>query len=506
MAKKIIGDDLVKVTKNQDPRSIMTILAWGDEVELIGEDGNFFKIEMSYYKDVSGIISKITGIGFIKKKTSLHDPESVNILRISFVDVQQGDGMVIQTPKGRLILIDGGDNELFARYMARRFPNSSKDNPLDIEAIIVTHGDADHFAGLSEIYNSEKNENKLNRLFIHPHRVYHNGIVKGPSKRDNKSVPDKEILGTTQLFENRLYLTELHDSLLDVQEARLNEPFRKWITAIRGWQLNGQNHEPVAIKRVQFGDNDLFSFLDDEKIEVKVLGPFVTKVGRKSAVPFLREPPKTPPVEVLEEDLDPLDSTDNNKRYSASHTINGHSIVLHLKYGNVRFLFSGDLNQEAEDRLYDLAREKKIDLKSEVLKVPHHGSADFEPKFLQHVSPVLSIISSGDESSRKEYIHPRATLVGSLGRYSRIGVPLIFVTELVAFFEMVGNATALKRLRNKPAEVFFAFKRTQFGIVHIRTDGKRVLVFTHSGKRDMKEAYAFTVGSNGEVKYDEVRK
>jgi hypothetical protein len=229
-------------------------------------------------------------------------------------------------------------------------------------------------------------------------------------------------------------------------------------------------------------------------------------VGRKFAVPFLREPPKTPPIELLDEDLDPMESTGNNKRYSASHTINGHSIVLQLKYGNARFLFSGDLNQEAENRLYDLARGKKIDLKSEVLKVPHHGSADFEPKFLQHVSPVLSIISSGDESSRKEYIHPRATLVGSLGRYSRIGVPLVFVTELVAFFEMVGNATPFKRSKNKPEKVFFAFKRTQFGIVHIRTDGKRVLVFTHSGKRDMKEAYAFTVESNGDTKYDEVKR
>jgi hypothetical protein len=217
VTKKVIGEDLVKVTKSHDPRSFMTMLAWGDEVELIGEEGNFFKIEMAYYKEISGIISKVTGIGFVKKNTSLHDPGSVNILRISFVDVQQGDGMVIQTPKGRLILIDGGDNELFARYMARRFPNSSKDNPVDIEAIIVTHGDADHFAGLSEIYKSEKNKRKLNRLFIHPHRVYHNGIVKGPSKRDNRSVPDKEILGTTQLFENRLYLTELHSNLLDVQ-------------------------------------------------------------------------------------------------------------------------------------------------------------------------------------------------------------------------------------------------------------------------------------------------
>jgi hypothetical protein len=58
---------------------------------------NHFKIETSYYEDKSGIITKVPGIGFIKKNIHLHDPESINILKISFVDVQQGDGMVIQT-------------------------------------------------------------------------------------------------------------------------------------------------------------------------------------------------------------------------------------------------------------------------------------------------------------------------------------------------------------------------------------------------------------------------
>ena len=35
---------------------------------------------------------------------------------------------------------------------------------------------------------------------------------------------------------------------------------------------------------------------------------------------------------------------------------------------------------------------------AEVLKVPHHGSADFSPRMLEAVKPVLSVISSGDES------------------------------------------------------------------------------------------------------------
>ena len=46
-----------------------------------------------------------------------------------------------------------------------------------------------------------------------------------------------------------------------------------------------------------------------------------------------------------------------------------------------------------------------------------------------------------------------------------------------------------------------AFERTNFGIIHVRTDGERVLAFTHSGKKGMNEAYRFTVSATGAVKF-----
>jgi hypothetical protein len=113
----------------------------------------------------------------------------------------------------------------------------------------------------------------------------------------------------------------------------------------------------------------------------------------------------------------------------------------------------------------------------------------------------VSVISSGDENARKEYIHPRATIVGSLGRYSRVPRPLIFVTEMVAFFQYLGSSELKKSESSsyKAGYKYYGFKRSSFGIVHVRTDGKRLLVFTHSGKRDMKEAYAFKVDGVGEI-------
>jgi hypothetical protein len=50
---------------------------------------------------------------------------------------------------------------------------------------------------------------------------------------------------------------------------------------------------------------------------------------------------------------------------------------------------------------------------------------------------------------------------------------------------------------------FFAFERRNFGIAHVRTDGERVLAFTHSGKKFMNEAYRFTVSPTGEVDFAE---
>ena len=46
------------------------------------------------------------------------------------------------------------------------------------------------------------------------------------------------------------------------------------------------------------------------------------------------------------------------------------------------------------------------------------------------------------------------------------------------------------------AKTIFAFSRTSFGIVHVRTDGNR-LIFTHSGQKDLKEAYSFDVAADG---------
>ena len=76
---------------------------------------------------------------------------------------------------------------MFARYLASRFRGTTAKRPKEIDCILVSHGDADHFAGLTEIHKSETNKTAFKQLFIHPRRVYHNGIVKRPGKREPSS-------------------------------------------------------------------------------------------------------------------------------------------------------------------------------------------------------------------------------------------------------------------------------------------------------------------------------
>ncbi len=482
-----IKDDLVSVTHLVTREGVLvpgtkkSVLAWGDPVEVL----EYLKKNNRVYRTRVKVHGRGATPWLGEVKGKLRTLEK-GVLKFSMVDVQQGDGMVLETPEGKIILIDGGDNKLFARYLAARYRETSKGNPLSVDAMIVTHGDADHYAGISEIAKSETHATARKRLFIHPKRVFHNGLVKGPSKLKPEAIFGRSVEKGSQRF-----VTDLEDDLLQVPESRLNRPFKSWVDTLRQWATRGD----IEFRGIGFGDDAVFDFLKDEGLEVRLMGPFRKRISVEGkyvkGLPLLRTPKKTVELHLENE-------VDEGRSFSASHTINGHSLAMKLQYGNVRFFLTGDLNQESMKILRDKTTNKE--LASEIIKAPHHGSADFDFLALKAMSPVVSLISSGDESSRKEYIHPRATLLGALGKVSRGETPIILCTELAAFFEMRGMS------RSDEGERYFGFERTNFGIIQIRTDGERVLVFTHSGKENLKEAYRFTVDASHRIRFEEVKK
>jgi len=496
----VINVDLADVWQERGRKKLLRTIAWGDEVSVVAEKSTYIEIKLARFEEqTDGSILPVSASGYIEptrssgvKATDVILPKQKNsVLKVNFVDVQQGDGAVIESPDGKIILVDGGDNQMFARYLAGRFRGTSKDTPKVIDCILVTHGDADHFAGLQKIYESETHSEKRKRLYIQPLRVYHNGIVKRPGKKNGKKVPDVELLGPTKKVGKDLILTGLENNLLKVTDSVMNEPFLKWKRALN--EYNKRN--PIEFRRLEFGDNKAFEFFNDHTrdLRIEVLGPLMFEKGNVRGLKFLGNPPKGPRVGHESLGL----GEEGFKGLSTSHTINGHSVVFRLVYGGFSYLFCGDLNDEASRFLARAHNAGTLTLKADVFKVPHHGSADFSGAFFQAISPVISIVSSGDENARKEYIHPRATLMGALGRHSRVSEPLVFVTELVAFFQVEGWSRPVDDKAAKKRKQFFGFSRTAYGIVKTRTDGHRFFVYTDSGNVKMKEAYAYQLDASG---------
>ena len=469
-----LDDDIVRLTR-ADGSSRQYY--WGDRVEKLASDSTDHDIRVLDRK------GRKLDEGRVAKKAKFRTKA---LLRLSMIDVQQGDGLILETPADEVVFIDGGDNQLFARHAAARFRGTTATDPLIVDLMLVTHGDADHFAGLSEVLKSETNASPRKRLFVAPKRYFHNGIVKRPSSR-----PDSQLLGPTSVVAGATFVTGLVDDPASLPPGERNQPFNEWVTTLAAWDqrteaLTGQ---PIERRRIDHQATSAFDFLKAGGVRIDLLGPIVEDANGAPGLRFLREPPDD--AELMLGTGPASAGNSAGSGLTASHTINGHSIAFRLQYGNVRFLFTGDLNQEAGQRLREAM--PGTSLRCEVLKAPHHGSADFDMELLKEAGPVVSMISSGDENAQKEYIHPRATLMAALGRASRTTPAILFVTELAAFFTTKGYVTPKK---GKP---FFAFERTNFGIIHIRTDGERVLAFTHSGKAGMNEAYRFTVSSTGEV-------
>lgn len=80
-------------------------------------------------------------------------------LEVSFLDVGQGDAILIEGPTGIQMLVDGGRDRSVLRELGKRM------GPLDrsIDVVVETHPDADHIGGLAGVFKSYRVE-----TFIEP--------------------------------------------------------------------------------------------------------------------------------------------------------------------------------------------------------------------------------------------------------------------------------------------------------------------------------------------------
>jgi competence protein ComEC len=90
---------------------------------------------------------------------------------------------------------------------------------------------------------------------------------------------------------------------------------------------------------------------------------------------------------------------------------NNNSLVLRAQVDGVRILLPGDAEEEEQREMLDLV--PAADLRADVLKVAHHGSAYQEPAFLDAVRPGVALVSVGRDNG---YGHPNLAVLARLAR------------------------------------------------------------------------------------------
>lgn len=230
------------------------------------------------------------------------------ILETDFLDVGQGDAILIKTPKGQTVLIDGGPNNKVLEKLGKYLPPLQK----RIDIILLTHPHADHVSGLIEVL-----------------RRYDIGLV---------------ILSGAEIK------TDVYAEFL--KAAKTN---------------NIQILIAEAGQAIHFGPSI-------DGLEFDVLSPANSdwKVFNKKSEGF----------------------------GGGGNDVNDTSIVGKLIYNNFSIMFMGDATAKIENQLLSYGD----GLKSDVLKVGHHGSkySSFT-NFLKTVAPKAGIIEAGIKNF---YGHP----------------------------------------------------------------------------------------------------
>lgn len=433
-------------------------LLWGDYVGVRGpkKDG-WVRVSTRHVRE-----------GWVREAEIRKD----RLLEVIFVDIGQGDGSLVVTPDDKHILIDAGQGDNFIRFLRWRYPKFAKERKF--ESIVISHPDADHYAGFKGLF-------KKANLNVKVGTIYHNGIVERAGAKSDSLGP---------LDPSKAFLTDVVKDKARLQQL-LSDPSVSKGKAYPTMLKEALDSGRVAdVRMLCEEDKHMPGYGPDKKVSIQVLGPIIEP--DEAGKPRLRW---------------------FGSSSEIGPTKNGHSVVLRLRYGNVSMLLGGDLNipseklllehhtgmtippANEEDRRLVVEAARKV-FQADVAKSCHHGSADFSALFLDAVNPIATVISSGDN---EPHAHPRADSLGTIGKFSRGARPLIFGTELSrSANEVIKNPSLVQEqfreaqrkieeaktadVKEKALEAFEKLVKTiqrsigTYGAVNVRTDGARVVI------------------------------
>ena len=310
------------------------------------------------------------------------------LLEVVFVDVGQGDGCLVVTPEDKHIVIDAGDGDNMYRFLNWRYAGFKND--WTFEFAIITHPDKDHYNGFFPLFEHENVNFKT---------VYHNGIMEeykpklGPVKKIGKQKYLKHLVETKKAL----------CSFLNQKDRWQNKSYSKLFPRLMNTALtSGRVNDIRMISTEHSQDGYVPRYGVDKDLSLQILGPVVERDEDQKLLRAFGYKP-------------------SSMAFDAGKTKNGHSVVLLLKYRDIRVLLGGDLNKSAEDFLlrhysgidarypYSAKEEDQIVSSAQtvfgcdIAKVCHHGSADVTDAMLRSISPAAAVVSSGDNES---HAHP----------------------------------------------------------------------------------------------------
>lgn len=478
MAVKYVSLDTTPLFQDASGSSDILHLLWGDRVEVLSAGGSRSKVRA---RGKTGYV----------EKTALGD---TSLLEVYFIDVGQGDGILIRTPDHRHIMIDGGykrksqpTGKNAADFVDWKFFKDYGQDEIHLDVMMASHNDADHYGGLWDLLSVDQS-NELDAQSVRVDAFYHAGIAwwkKGTGRWLGETTSDGDYF--VQLMTNRAQVVA---ALATGANPALQGEWAKLLQAVSETRTAGGGVTPI--RRLSHTDRFIPGFDGSNGgLGVRVLAPVEFEVDGRPGI----------------------------RRVGAqdSWNTNGNSLLLRLDYGRTRILLTGDLNSRSQKLLLEDYTGDRQEFQCDVAKACHHGSDDVSYEFLAAMYPAVTIISSGDNEGHD---HPRPGIVAASAtagylsiRDDRIVTPLIYSTEL-ARSTSIGRATKIAvadsngtvevsgdGLRNvdieftetkagdlNPRRVTKKLSDTRvvagliYGLVNVRTDGNTILCATMNEK------------------------
>lgn len=376
-------------------------LLWGDRVEVLSSVGSRRKVKA---RGTTGYVNN-------------SDLNGESLLEVYFIDVGQGDGVLVRMPNGKHILIDGGYNRAkqptgknAADFVDWKFAKDYGETTIKLDAMIASHCDADHYGGLWDLLNPEESEG-LDASDIEVENFYHAGVSWWKRPGGSRNVGPKSDGFLTRLLSDR-------------ESIAAGLPKGGTGTKLQGeWAdfMKVVYDHGCPVSRLTHAINYLPGFEPGEgQASVKVLAPVEYELDGEAAF------------------------RDLGSRHGQN--TNGHSVLLRLDYGRSRILLTGDLNKKSQRLLLDEYVGRRTEFLCDVAKGCHHGSDDVSYEFLQAMGPAATVISSGDNEG---HAHPRPNIVAASAitghtaiKNDELITPLVYSTEISRSIN-VGTPTKL---------------------------------------------------------------